>query len=267
MRGRKKSEPQEEGSPAWMNTYGDMVTLLLTFFVLLFSFSTIDAQKWEQIVSALSGSPFIAVQSLDLGDISVTGETSSMLETAPPTATPVGQEETSAQTDWRTRSAPVDEDIFLSFNQLYEKIKNHIEENNLGYILSVYRPDEYTILLRMTDSAFFDSGSANLKKDVKTVLKDICNIIETYTDLMKIIRVEGHTDNVPMHNANFTDNLELSQARSGNVVRYILTVSDIDPSLLSATGFSEYQPIADNNTEEGRTKNRRVEVVIESILQ
>ena len=258
MRNRKNkhNQPDEEGAPAWMNTYGDMITLLLTFFVLMFAFSTIDAQKWEQFVSSLSGTPFVAIQSLELSDANETNSDTSSWETPPPTPAPGESLNAVADADA--------EEIKKQFNELYEKIKNHIEKNNLGYILNVEKKEQ-TILLRMTNSALFDSGSDEIKADAKAILVDISDIISEYTDLIKKIQIEGHTDNVPMHTAEFGDNWELSTSRAVQVVRYLLTILDIDPAKLTPTGYGEYHPVASNDTERGKAQNRRVDFVIESI--
>lgn len=266
MRDRKKAEePQEEGSPAWMNTYGDMVTLLLTFFVLLFSFSTVDAEKWEDIVNSLSGLKVVAIAAMDPNapeNTSELGEGRFVItsSTPSPSETPT----TSAQD---TEDGGNVIEIKERFEELYEKIKNHIETHDLGYILNVEYVDENTILLRMSDSAFFDPGEANIDEDAKVALDEVCEIIEDYTDLIRLIRIEGHTDNVPISNAHFADNWELSMARADKVRKYVMNVTEIDPALLVACYFGEYHPVATNDTLEGRAKNRRVDFVIESILK
>jgi len=248
---KRKPPPQEEGAPAWMNTYGDMVTLLLTFFVLLFSFSTIDAQKWEKIVSSLSGTPFVAIQAIDPGGTQ--SESSSELDLKP---TPTPSLESDANM----------EQIKEKFDELYEKIKTHIEVNNLGSLLNVEEQDN-AILIRMSDSALFDSGKDFLKADAKMILGSICVIIEEYDDLIKRIRVEGHTDNVPIHNSRFEDNWELSASRALVVVRYMLSITDLQPQKLIPMGYGEYHPVDSNETAAGRASNRRVDFVIESILK
>ncbi len=253
MRFRKKREEQEEeGAPAWMNTYGDMVTLLLTFFVLLFSFSTIDAQKWEKIVSSLSGTPFVAIQALNPGDVQ--GEDLKELN-ADPTPTPTPEE----------IDANVQE-IKERFDELYEKIKTHVQENNLGSLLNVESQDS-AILIRMSDSALFDSGKDSLKPDAKMILSSLCVIIGEYDELIYCIRVEGHTDNVPIHNARFSDNWELSASRALVVVRYMLSMTEIKPAKFIPMGYGEYHPVDTNKTAAGRASNRRVDFVLESILK
>ena len=261
MRNRRKLEKlHEEGSPAWMNTYGDMVTLLLTFFVLLFSFSTIDAAKWEDIVKSFSDNQIIAISPIDPNapemDEKSDGKYVITSATPMPTETPAPEIAEVNVAEMKER-----------FDELYQKIKNHIEENNLGNILNVEYIDEYTILLRMSDSAFFDPGEANIGRDAKIALNDVCGIIEEYVYLIQKIRIEGHTDNVPIYNADYEDNWELSMDRADTVRKYILSVLNVDPSLLVPCYFGEYHPVASNETAEGRKQNRRVDFVIESILK
>lgn len=253
MRWRKKQKEPQEQSNSWMDTYGDMVTLLLTFFVLLFSFSTIDAQKWEEIVSSLSGTPFVAVRAIDPGDVK--GEILTELNYEP-TPTP--------QPTLDTAAANILE-IKKRFDELYEKIKEHIRENDLGNLLNVEHRDN-AVLIRMSDSALFDSGKVELKVEARMILGSICGIVEEYEELIRSIRVEGHTDNVPIHTANFRDNWELSTARALEVVWFMLSIMEIEPSKMIPTGYGEYHPVETNDTPVGRACNRRVDFVIESIL-
>jgi len=205
MRDRKKpEEPQEEGSPAWMNTYGDMVTLLLTFFVLLFSFSTVDAEKWEGVANSLAGMQVVAIPALDPNATQDTVDYEYKAGKFIITATASGDEEDEGSAD-TGENALSENAVIIRFNELYEKIKEHIEDNNLGYILNITYVDEYTILLRMSDSAFFDSGEATLDEDAKAALNEVCGIIEDYTDLIHTIRIEGNTDNMPIRNAHYAD--------------------------------------------------------------
>ncbi len=256
MRNRKKSEPpEEEGSPAWMNTYGDMVTLLLTFFVLLFAFSTIDAQKWEEIVSSLSGTPFVAIQALDPGDV--------MADEQPIDETSWDIPEPTPQPS--TVNGMNVEEIKERFDELYEKIKEHIAQNGLQEDLNVTMEDD-VIVMRMNESALFDSGRDEIRPIAKEILPSICEIILQYDKLIRKIRIEGHTDTVPIQNSKFKDNWELSQARAYSVLQYLLTMN-MDPVKMWPVGLGEYHPVDDNTTEAGKARNRRVDFVIESILK
>ncbi len=240
-----------------MNTYGDMVTLLLTFFVLLFSFSTIDAQKWEEIVSSLSGTPFVAIKAIDPGDTrgDILKDELSQIPQPTPMPTPAPAEEQILNVD----------ELKEKFDELYARIKEHIKENKLEFLLNVEK-EEDAILIRMSDSALFDSGKDILKSDAKMILREICSIIEEYTELIRKIRVEGHTDDRPIRTAKFPDNWELSASRALVVVRYILNIMNIEPAKMMSVGYGEYQPVDTNKTAAGRAKNRRVDFVLESIL-
>lgn len=257
---RKNNEApdEEESSPAWMTTYSDMITLLLAFFVLLFSFSTIDAQKWEKIVASLSGSPFVAIQSLDTADSPNLEEPdNSVWETPQPSSQP-----SSPPTPPPASTA----EVMAKFDELYEKIKLYVEKNNLGDLLHVEKLDD-AILVRMTGSALFDSGDAKLKSKTEVDLLVICEILDEYERYIQMIRIEGHTDNVPMYSFRYPSNWELSSARAAEVLQYVNRNSNLDGSKLSIVGYGEFRPIETNDTKEGRAKNRRVDFVIESIIK
>lgn len=249
----KPEAPEENGAPAWMTTYADMITLVLTFFVLLFSFSSIDALKWKEIVSSLSGTPFVTIQALDPGGTipaAIEVEDDAVAATPVPTKSP--EEE--------AKNIEVKE----KFNELYEKIKNHIEENNLQYILNVAN-EEDVILIRMTDSALFDDGKDNIKPESEILLFEICQILQEYEGLIRRIQVEGHTDNNPIRSAKFRSNWHLASSRADNIVLYFIQVMNIQPRKLEGISKGEYHPIASNETADGRAKNRRVDFIIESI--
>ena len=252
MRIRNRKEEQEEGSPAWMNTYGDMITLLLTFFVLLFSFSTIDAQKWKEIVSAFTGTPLV-IESFDTGTTKTDPE-DDVWETTQATPVPTPEPTTYNNAE-----------IMEKFDSLYQKIKEHIEKNNLGYMLYVEKMDE-AILVRMSDSAFFDSGKALIKGNAEIILVDVCKILEEYLNYIKVIRIEGNTDTDPIRTAQYKSNWELSAARALEVLHYIEDNTNIDGKKLYPAGLGELHPITKNDTEEGKAQNRRVDFVIESII-
>ena len=260
MASRKKPDPpEEEGAPAWMNTYGDMVTLLLTFFVLLFSFSTIDAKKWEEIVYSMSGAPYVAVQALNPDEVIAEAMDGDSWEPAV---------EPSAATD----SQAAQEDTGLTGNkkrfvQLYEKIQEHIKTNQLESMLKAEKEDDDSILIRMTDSALFDSAKVDIKPDAMAVLSEICAIIDEYNDMIETIWVEGHTDSVPISSDKYRDNTDLSLMRAANVTRYMRNIMTIDPGKVVAEGFGEYRPVDTNETEAGKANNRRVDFVIQAKLE
>jgi len=124
--------------------------------------------------------------------------------------------------------------------------------------------DTRGVIISVADKYFFESGSADLKEDSKRVLDKIAVALLKYPNM---IRIEGHTDNVPIHNEKFPSNWELSAARAINVAKYFINNHNIQPERISTVGYSEYRPIASNNTPEGRAKNRRVDIVILSEVE
>ena len=240
MSGRKRKKREEGGGAYWMDTYGDMVTLLMTFFVLLFSFSTIDAKKWEEIVSSFTGQRLTVIQPIEPG----------IFEHGVP-----GIDITDKN----------NEIVDQEFDDLYQQIKKHVEENELGG-LTVEKTDDNTILLRITESVLFDSAQDIIKVDAYDILNQVGTIFNEYRESIGAVLIEGHTDNRPINNAKFESNWELSACRAAKVVRYFLERFDtaIDKSRFSATGCEDNFPVASNTTEEGRAKNRRVDFIIVS---
>lgn len=235
---RRKPPPEEEGGSSWMDTYGDMVTLLLTFFVLLFSFSTIDAEKWRTLVGAFSGTPVEAVSTLDTSQNSEVSAVENMGRLK------AGEEKTKEQ-----------------FKELYEKIKKHIEEKGLSSKLTVEMNDG-EILMRLSDSILFASGSAKLVKSAVPLMRDIGGLLKEAQDSIGMVRIEGHTDNRPISNSEFADNWQLSSARAYTVLCYLKDNRMVTQDKLSYTAYGEQHPIASNATEKGKAKNRRVDFVI-----
>ena len=225
------------GAPEYMNTYGDMMTLLLCFFVILFSMSNIDAKKFEAIVVSFSGSLGVLSGGNTLTHEDVIDQGS------------ISDKSNSEITE------------LDNFKQLEDKIKEYLEENNLADKVKVLNEDQ-GLLLRFQDSILFDQGSASLKSQSNVILKYISDILKSPNFKDKFITVEGHTDNVPIKNSTYSSNWELSVARACNVVRYLIEVQGLDPTRFSAAGYSEYHPVGKNDTVENMGKNRRVDIMI-----
>ncbi len=239
---KNKCPECKEGAPAWMTTYGDMVTLLMAFFVMLFAFSNIDAQKFEQVMRSFQGSAGILS-----GGKSV-DENTLIFESLPESSETVVKQDTV-------------EDVEEELKQLQSKIQEYIQENDLETEISI-EFDTRGLIIRFKDNALFDSGKAEIKKSSEQVLYFIGDLLKSEEFLNRAIRVEGHTDNIPIQTSKYPSNWELSTARSTNVVRFFISSAKISPERLSASGYSEYYPIADNSKSEGRAKNRRVDIVI-----
>lgn len=260
---KKKERPEAEGYN-YMDTYGDLVTLLLTFFVLLYSFSTTDADKWEFLVQAFTGSPPSTAVSIEIAPINIGAETFTENTSGKSNQTNQSSNENGQGSGSMsgTGQPTSQEQINQNFDQLYENIQNYIKENNLGYSI-VAEKIEDIIVVRVLDGVLFESGSAEIIQGENRVLEDIGNMFAGSQNIIHQIQVEGHTDNVPIHNNKFEDNWDLSAKRSTNVVRYIHERNGISWDKFSAAGYGEYRPIAGNDTYEGRQQNRRVNFIIE----
>lgn len=234
----KKCPECKAGAPEWMTTYGDMVTLLMAFFVMLFAFSNIDAQKFEQVMQSFQGSAGILSGGVTINQNDLIFE-----------ALPESNITETVQT--------VEDNLEV----LKETIQDYIELKELETEVSV-EFDTRGLIIRFKDNALFDSGSANLKRSSEDILRFIGELLKNEEFMDRAVRVEGHTDNVPISTARFPSNWELSTTRSTNVIKFFINQAQIAPSRLSASGYGEYYPIADNATPEGRAKNRRVDIVI-----
>ncbi len=233
----KKPEEPKAGLPEWMATFSDLVTLLMCFFVLLFSFSSIDAQKFKAVMQSFQGSAGILPGGLSLseGDLVFSGMPESQV------------------------SGPPQENENLE--ELKEQVEKYLEQNDLEANVLV-ELDSRGLLLRFKENVLFDSGKSDLKPDAQKILGFLGNILNTPEFAERYIRVEGHTDNVPIRTLQFPSNWELSTSRAASVIRYYIENSQLRPDRFTASGYGEYYPVASNDTTGGRALNRRVDIVI-----
>lgn len=144
--------------------------------------------------------------------------------------------------------------------ELKKELDAKLESNNMHNEAST-SIDKRGLVVSLNNAVFFDSGSADIRSDYKESLLEIGKIICTIDNF---IRIEGHTDNVPMKSEIFPSNWDLSAARAANVVRLFLDGAGGTPEKMIAVGYGEYRPVADNNTDEGRIKNRRIDIIVMS---
>lgn len=246
---RKKLGKKDEagGSPSWLTTYSDLMSLLLTFFILLYSMSNIDAQKFKNIAyslqAALSGK----------GSDYIFDEDGSNDNSLPPIS-----EEDKEGEDIIDDESILNEPISPNIVEMYNKVSEYLDENNLGADVTVKMQSE-GVFVEIKDAILFEPGSAELKDSGIELLDKLEGLLSDFDN--KIV-VEGHTDNVPSRTYLYPTNWELSTARAVSVLRYLTEQKGIDPKRLSARGYGEYSPIAPNDTPENRTKNRRVNLLI-----
>lgn len=257
---KKNDEPEEEGSGYnWMDTYGDLVTLLLCFFVLLYSFSSINQEKWEQIVSVFSGN--FSTSAVRTFDITSVREEPIRIDSMVNLEERDQDTQSAENTDDLQALLKLQEQINEDFDELYQRIVLYIQENNLSGQMSVSRTED-VIIMRFSEIALFDSGVATIRPESAMTLDHIIQIIADNIAAIHMVNIEGHTDNVPTGSTGFKDNWELSVIRATNTLRILLENGLIDEDKLSASGYGEFQPIASNDTPEGRSMNRRVDFVL-----
>ncbi len=229
---RKKKEECPAGAPAWLITYSDLVTLLLTFFVLLQSMSVINKVNFQTAASSLKSA--------------LTGQ---YTPTQTEFVVPVFPKSPQMQ------FAPIVED---ATKKVYEKIKSQIDSLRLTDNVGVIQQDDESIILRINDSIMFEPGQAKLSAPAYPILRNIADIIRP---LPMDLRIEGHTDDTPIQSSQF-GNWDLSVARSVAVLRFF-TQSDLLPlDRMSAVGYGKDRPVVPNQDEATRAKNRRVDFTL-----
>ncbi|MGN0435295.1 MAG: OmpA family protein [Wujia sp.] len=271
---KKKEKPPEEGSPAWMATFSDLMNLLLCFFVLLFASSTMDEGKIQKIAASFDNTTFSII---DNGSISIViGELVSGGVTQLPDVDSV-LSEAGRNVDGESGDKPVasgtdaeklsDEELMQEYEkrgeeqseEMYEEIVQMTESYRIESQVDIDYNYQY-VELELNGSILFDADSTQIKDDSKLFLQKIASILVKYK--YSIIEIEGHTDNVPTDSSKYENNRELSTERARNVYEYIITQENFIDSNLKIAGYGDSRPIASNATEEGRAKNRRVTIKI-----
>lgn len=253
----KKCPP--EGLPGWMGTYGDMVTLLLCFFVLLYAFSTTDSQKFKNLIMSfkgtfgvMKGGKTISPDAL-LSSARVEYKGSEFRYQY--IAKKVEAELKKYAGDKTIRKEDVsDEQKAEQQEEQKKELEDQITQEDTDVKIT-----ERGIEISLGDKVLFDLAKANLKSGASGILDIVLNNI---TDIENNIVIEGHTDNWPINNREFPSNWELSAARATTVLKYFLEKENRIRDRLSLAGFADTRPISDNNTANGRQKNRRVVIII-----
>jgi chemotaxis protein MotB len=228
---RKKSVEDKENLERWLLTYADLITLLLAFFIILYVFSKQDSKKYDAMTMQLK-----AIFSGGTGVVDKGGRTG-------------------AQVVEGNIEGPSNVEIR---RQLEEQITGVSQAEGQDHNISVIT-DERGIVIRIMDKAFYDTGKADLKDKARLTLDRIAPVIKS---LPNEIRIEGHTDDVPINTAEFKSNWELSVRRATEVVGYLIEKGGLTPKRISAAGYSEYRPVAANDTDANRAMNRRIEIII-----
>lgn len=247
---RPPLDDDEESPDRWLVSYADFITLLFAFFVVMYSISSVNQGKYNELMSSM-GSAFtggnisspIKINSKPISGTNnkLKGQAYSVIKPLP--LTHLYNEKMRRERESMTRMAV---DISNKLAPLINENKVRVMQNNRG------------IRIDINDSLLFSPGSADLAAAASSVLNEVATMIK---DNERLIQVEGHTDNIAIHNETFFSNWELSAVRASSVVR-MLSDTGIADARLSALGFGSTQPIAENSTTEGRAKNRRVSIMI-----
>jgi chemotaxis protein MotB len=238
---RKREHVHEDHvDESWLIPYADLLTLLLALFIVLYAASNVDKVKYNEIAAAFNEV---------MGPSGIVGFIHGIEEGGFTLPFPdAGLEEGGGEGGNEDRDI---EDLQLVLMDLLE------EAGLEGQVVTSI--DERGLIVSMSDAVLFDSGSAEIKPEYREVL---IGVGEAMNRLHNFIRVEGHTDNVPMNSAMFPTNWELSVGRAARVVRLFIEEANVPSYKLSAVGYGAYRPVADNDTVEGRAENRRVDIII-----
>lgn len=246
MRNKQEEEVVAPGAPAYMNTYGDMMTLLLVFFVLLFSMSSVDMEKYKAFASAFDGGSSVLDSDASVGDSILIGDGLTQLP---------GVDNSVIDSDAEKQDQQ-------KLKKMEQEIREHLGKHNIDQKVETSNNGDY-ITIKFDDILLFDIGKADLKPEAALVLDKVGILLVKYLEDPQLnLAFEGHTDNVPISTMRFPSNWELSAARAIAVAKYYIAEMDFNPAKLSTEGLGEYVPIQPNDTAEGRATNRRVEIKI-----
>lgn len=267
---RRKRQDDHENHERWLVSYADFITLLFAFFVVMYSISSVNEGKYRVLSDALVSAFHAPPKSLEpiqvgrpakspvLADIQL--RSSPTLMKAPSVSIrdkniSMGSKEDTRKEDIYDKAAAKEAQRDLQkMADAIEKAMEHLVEQKL---VSVKRTD-FWIEVEIKSSILFQSGSSLLQNSIIPILKQVAAILSGFNNP---VRVEGFTDNLPIDNIIYPSNWELSVSRAASVVR-ILQGNGVGPERLSAAGYSQYRPVADNLTRVGRAKNRRVVIVV-----
>lgn len=227
----------ERGAPKWVVTFGDLMSLLLCFFVLLLSFSEMDRQKYKQVAGSMEKA-FGVQRKHRVMEI------------------PKGMKLIAKDFDQEAIATRIKEDLGREIDHIVQESLSDLKDQ------ITLESGENEVIIRLMGESTFDSGKADIRSKLKPLLKKVGTILNGSAG---DISIAGHTDNVPIKRGPFRTNLRLSAARASAVAEYLIAETGIDPRRISTMGFGEYRPIESNDTPQGRQKNRRVEIVLGNI--
>lgn len=248
----KKKPKKEANSERWMLTYLDLITLLMVFFVVLYASSNVNEKKLQQVTESMQsafgtgGKNVISKETSGTAVVSTgkgaSGSSTSGSSTKPATSSSTDKKMTETE---KLDEAQAEVDKLIANSNLKGNVTTTIQERGL--------------VISFKDKIFFDSGKADLRNDMRSKLNSVANIL---SKIDNYVRIEGHTDSLPISTAQFHSNWQLSSVRAANVVEYLVDNTNMKASKLSSVGYGEQRPVASNANEDGRSRNRRVDIVI-----
>ena len=254
----KRKKEQEKGGGSWLTSYADLVTVLFALFVMLYAMSDIDEERWAEFARAAARGTPTAAAIFDFAGEGINDLVGSgildlpFFDMAIFEFTPPGEGQFDAQIDQMEVVADI--------------LQTYFGEAGLAGTIGIYHDQRAGIIVITTyGDVYFDSGQATIRPETFPILDIIGSAIATLADALPAahVSIEGHTDSVPIHTAQFQDNWALSTARATNILRYfVYTIGVIEPYRIQAVGHGEYRPVATNLTPEGRQANRRVVIRI-----
>ncbi|PPA68862.1 flagellar motor protein MotB [Jeotgalibacillus proteolyticus] len=262
---RKRHKKHEEHvDESWLLPYADLLTLLLALFIVLFASSSVDQVKFQNMSQVFTDIFSGGENVLDYASLIPKNENedqSNPIEGASAETLDMTEQQRIIE-EFLKEQADLESAIAQDQAELLaiqRAIDAYIEQNNLSDQFATKLTDE-GLLLTIRDSVLFSSGSASVQESYKSVAEEVARLLEF--DPPRNVIISGHTDNVPIGNAAFSSNWELSVMRAVNFMKLVIDNPALDPRWFSAKGFGEFQPIAPNDSEDGRARNRRVEILI-----
>lgn len=280
---RRKHEEEQGVTGGWMNTFADLMNLLLCFFVLLFSMSTVDADKYEQLVTSMtesinifsgggkavgegafvsSGTDQLVSVSKYFNEFENSGEDTEQDADAKQQGNQSNgdkplEENKSAEEEYEEKKAAAQR---AAAEKLYGQVNEDAQAKNIEdqININIDKQNQY-VQISLNGALLFETGDVTIKKSMRPLMSKVGDILKQFETHR--IKIEGHTDNVPI-SGKYSSNMVLSTARANTVFEFLKDKKKIPPQSMEISGYGEFAPVASNKTAKGRAQNRRVEIKI-----